>query len=98
MHVDVERVVLLEHGHELFRDPLGQDAGYARADADDLDVGDGTDALDDGLEPAVAEHERIAARDDHVPDLRVAADIGQPVLDVQSESLGDLLRFPEGAP
>ena len=71
--VDVERVVLLQHGHELRRDPLRQEAGHARADADDLEVRDGPQPGQDALEPRVAQHERVAARDDDVADLLVGS-------------------------
>src|SRR5665648_908764 len=50
VRVDVERLVLLEHRHELGGDALREDDGGAGADAHDLDVRDGVHALDDRLE------------------------------------------------
>ncbi len=41
-----------------------------RTDADDLDVRDGVDALDDVLEMPVRKHERVAPAEQHVTDLR----------------------------
>jgi hypothetical protein len=40
VEVDPQRVVLLEHRAELVVDPLRQEHRHARADPDDLDVGD----------------------------------------------------------
>ena len=78
MRVDVNRMIFLEHVAERIRDAARQDAGESRADADDLHVRDGAQAGYDAFEFAVAHHQRIAARQQNVADLRVAADVVDP--------------------
>ena len=57
-------------------------------------------SLQDIFEPGVAEHQRVAARDDDVPDLGVAADVVQAVLDVAGMDLARVadLALPGAEP
>ncbi len=73
--VEPERVVLLDHVAELRRHAHGQEDGHARADADDLDVGDGPQAAEDHVQQLGGQHHRVAAAQQHVADLRRAFDI-----------------------
>ena len=75
--VDVhpQRVVLGEHLAELLVDPLRQEHRHARADPDDLDVRDLAQAADRRLEELRGERQAVAARDQHVADLRRPADV-----------------------
>ena len=75
--VDVhpQRVVLGEHLAQLLVDPLRQEHRHPGADPDDLDVGDLAQAADRGLEQLRGEGQAVAARDQHVADLRRAADV-----------------------
>ena len=75
VEVDPERVVLLEHRAELVVDPLRQEHRHARADPDDLDVGDLAEAAEDRLEELRRERQAVAAADQHVADLRRAAQV-----------------------
>ncbi len=75
MDVEPERVVLVQHVAELGRDAHGQKDGHARADADDLDVGDGPQAAEDHVQQFGGQHHRVAAGEEHVADLRRALDV-----------------------
>src|SRR5665647_793077 len=82
VRVEVQRVVLGEHVHELGRDALRADDRHARADADDLHVVDRAHAGDDVLELIVAQHQRVATADEHVADLSGALDVLDGVVDL----------------
>ena len=73
--VDPDRVVLGEHLAQLVVDPLRQEDRHPGADPDDLDVGDLAQAAEDALEQLRGEGQAVAARDEHVADLRRAADV-----------------------
>ena len=68
-------MVLLEHLAQLVVDPLGQEDRHARADPDDLDVGDLAQAAEDRLEELRRERQAVAAGDQDVADLRRAAQV-----------------------
>ena len=67
----------LERAHERRRHARGLDHRHAGVHADDLDVLDRRQRLDDLPETPRREHERIAAGEDHLPDLAMVADIAQ---------------------
>ena len=75
VEVDPERVVLLEHRAQLVVDPLRQEHRHARADPDDLDVGDLAEAAQDLLEELRGERQAVAAADQDVADLGRAAEV-----------------------
>ena len=75
VEVDPQRVVLLEHLAELVVDPLRQEDRHARADPDDLDVGDLAQAAQDRFEQLRGERQAVAAGDQHVTDLRRPAQV-----------------------
>ena len=75
VEVDPERVVLLEHLAQLVVDPLRQEDRHARADPDDLDVGDLAEAAKDLLEQLRGEGQAVAAGDQDVADLRRPAQV-----------------------
>ena len=75
VRVHVHRVVLLHHLAELRRDALRQVRGDAAPDADDLDVRNGAQILEQILEAPIAQHHRIAARHDDVANLRMLPDV-----------------------
>ena len=75
VEVDPQRVVLLEHLAQLVVDPLGQEDRHARADPDDLDVGDLAQAAEDRLEELRGERQAVTAGDQHVADLRRPAQV-----------------------
>ena len=66
-------MVLLHHLAELRRDARRQVRRDPAAEADDLDVRDLAQPLEDVLQPAVGEHHRVAARQDDVADLGMLA-------------------------
>ena len=70
VEVHPERVVLRQHLAQLVVDALRQEDRHARADADDLDVGDLAQAAQDRLEELGGEGQAVAAGDEHVADLR----------------------------
>ena len=80
VRVQVQRVVLVQHVAELGGDALRADHRHARADAHDLDVRDRGDLLQQPLEALVGERQRVAAAEEDVADLGVAADVGEGVL------------------
>jgi hypothetical protein len=59
------------------RDPSGIDDGHAGVPARDLDVRDRGEALGDLAHATGGENEGIAARHDHLPDLRTGGEIGE---------------------
>ena len=73
VHVDPERVVLLQHLAQLVVDALRQEDRHARADADDLDVRDRAQAAQDRLEQLRCQRQPVAAGDDDVADRRRAS-------------------------
>src|SRR3954468_13323717 len=75
MSVHVHRMVLPHHLAELVGDALRQMRGDAASDADDLDVWDRAQPLEDVLESAVREHHRIATRQDDVADLGMRGEV-----------------------
>ena len=75
VEVDPERVVLLEHRAELVVDALRQEDRDARADPDDLDVGDLADAAEDLLEQLRGEGQPVPAGDEDVADLGRPAEV-----------------------
>ena len=75
VRVHEDRVVLLHHLAELGRDALGQVRGDAAPDANDLDVRNRAQLLEQVLQPPIAQHHRIAATQDDVADLGVLAQI-----------------------
>ena len=66
MQVHVNRVVLLDDLAELGGDPLRQSARDARADADDFQMRDRSQRLENALQQMVGQQQRISSRKDHV--------------------------------
>ena len=64
-----------ERRDELVGHAPGIERGHARVDADHLHVGDPLEALHDLREPPRREHERVAAREDHLPDAWISRDV-----------------------
>ncbi len=87
-------MVPLDHLAELGRDPLGQMRRDAASDANDLDVRDRAQALEEILQPAVRQHHRVAAAQDDIADLGVRPQVGEGRV-VLIE--GDLLRIADFA-
>ena len=73
--VHVDGMVLLDHLAELGRDARRQVRGDAAAEADDLDVRDLAQLLEEVLQPPIGQHHRVAARHDHVADLGMVGDV-----------------------
>jgi hypothetical protein len=71
------RPVAAHHPGEGAGDPLRQDDGYLRADAEELDVADAAQPAEQPVELLVAQRERVAAGDEHVADLGVGLDVAQ---------------------
>ena len=69
-----DRTVLLEDLAERRRDPLRQEDGNAGADANELHVLDRPQPAEQMLQLLVREEQRIAARQEHVANLRVGFD------------------------
>ena len=80
--VQPDRVVFLEHVHQFRCDALRQHDRGARADADDLHVGNGTQTADDIFEFFVAHQQGVAAREQHVAYLRCTGDVVDAVVDL----------------
>ena len=70
-----DRMVPPQHAAQLARDPLRQHGRHLRADADELDVRNRPQLAENPLELVVAQRQRIAAGDQHVANLRRAAQI-----------------------
>ena len=60
---------------------IGQVTGARVATPQQLHVRDGPQRREERVEPLVGEHQRVAARDDHVADLGVGAHVRDPLLD-----------------
>ncbi len=77
--VDPHRVVAPQHRDELGRDALRQRHRHAGPDPHDLHRRHlVAQAPEDAFEPVVRQQQRVAARQEHVPDLRVVAQPGDP--------------------
>ncbi len=75
---DVDRLArALEGFPERLADRIGIDRRDAGVQADDLHMVDAAQPLHDRAEPARREHQRIAAGEDHLPDLRVGGDVAE---------------------
>ena len=85
MRVDPQGMVLAQHLAQLIRDSLGQHHRHPGADADDLHRRDLAQPRQHHLKMLRGHRQRVAARDDHVADLRVLLQVG-----------GDLLETPLG--
>jgi len=81
MDAHPERMVPAKHPDELGGDALRKHDGRLRADAHDFDRGDAPQLGEDPVEPVVAEHERLSARNEDVPDLRIAPDVRERPLE-----------------
>ena len=79
---------------ELGRDPLGQVAGDPAADPDDLEVRDGPEPGEDGLEPPVVEQQRVAAGHDDVADLGVLLEVLERALELRHRDLLGIAHLP----
>ena len=64
-------------GGKLGRDALGRNGRNARVPAQDLDVGDGAEGGGHLCNPARRQDERVAAGQDHLPNLGMTADVVQ---------------------
>ena len=73
MGIDVEGMILLQHGNQLFINSHGKHHGDAAPDPDDLYMIDGPDLLQDLLEAFGTHDKGIAAGQEHVPDHSVPA-------------------------
>src|SRR5687767_3116398 len=70
-------MVLLDERAQLRRDAIGHVARYARVNADDLEMRDLAQRLQEKFDPPVRQHERVAARQDHIADLGVLAEVAK---------------------
>ena len=96
MGIDIERVIFLEHAHQLVVHAHRQRHRHARADAHDVDVLDGAHAADDPLELVGRQRQRVAARDEHVADLRRAPHVVERR--AQPLHADDAVVLPDQAP
>src|SRR5206468_5949197 len=71
VRVDVQRMVLLQQRAQLRCDPLGEMTWHPAANADDLDVRDGPQALAELVDAPIGEEQGIPARHNYVADLDV---------------------------
>ena len=74
---DEEGVVFLQHLAERGGDALGEKDGDAGTDADELDVGDGSEAGEDALELGVGEEEGVATGEEDVADFGVGFEVAE---------------------
>ena len=63
-------------------------------DPDDLEVRDGPEPGEDGLEPAVVQQQRVAARHDDVPDLGVLLEVLERALELRHGDLFGIAHLP----
>src|SRR5437762_3322618 len=68
MDAEEKRVVLLEHRAQFRRDPLRQEYGDARADAQEFHVRDVAQLQQEKLQLFIAEQQRIASAQKHIKD------------------------------
>lgn len=68
-------MVFLQHAAKLGRDALGDENGYAGADADEFDVWDGAQTGEERVELGIGEEQGIATGEEHVTHLGVAFQI-----------------------
>ena len=76
-------MILLQHGAQLGSDTLGAHHGGAGAQADDLHVGDGADALDDVLQGLVVHHQGVTAGQQDIADLRMSGHVVDALVDLR---------------
>ena len=76
-------MILLQHGAQLGSDTLGAHHGGAGAQADDLHVGDGADALDDVLQGLVVHHQGVAAGQQDIADLGMSGHVVDALVDLR---------------
>ena len=82
----------LEGGDEVLAHPLRLDDRHAGVEADDLHVLDAGKPLRDLREAARREHQRIAAGEDDLPDLRMGRDIGEGLVHGLRRERAETLR------
>ena len=77
MHGEPQRrAARLQRCHQLVGDARGIDDRHAAMDADHADMVDGVERRDQLGQPPRRQHQRIAAGQDHFPDLRPRLDVG----------------------
>ncbi|MPN00363.1 hypothetical protein SDC9_147557 [bioreactor metagenome] len=81
--VDPDWVILAEHVGQLLRDAHWHHDRHARADTDDLHMLDCAKRSDDVLQLCRAHGQRVPTGDEHVPNLRMRADIGDRLLQLR---------------
>ena len=72
----------LEGGGELGRDACGVRGGDAGMDAEEFEVWDGVEGLEEGVEAAGGEHEGVAAGEDDFADFGAGGDVVQGGLEL----------------
>src|SRR5262249_53163522 len=95
VNVDEYRVILLDRLAQLRGDSFRKLRGYPCVNAEDLDMGNGPESLQEVFDPAVGQHEGVAARKDDVANLRVLADVFERQLELVE---GNLLRVADLSP
>ncbi len=90
--VDEDRVVLGDHPTEIVGDPLRQVMRDAGVDADDLDVRDVAQVLEEVLETPVRQHQGVAAGEDDVANLGMLAQVLERRIELVER---DLLRISD---
>ena len=103
VHVADERKwsVTGEEVHELGGEALREGRWDATVDSDAADVGDGEELPEEGVEPLIAEEERIASAQDHLLNLGVAPQVSECVVQFGPQSDGGSVgeeHLPETKP
>src|SRR5262245_3113680 len=81
-----QRMMLLQHLHQVLRDALRQHGRDLGADADKLDVLDRAQASKQVVELVVTDRQRVAAREEHVANLGMLLEVAEreiPIADVE---------------
>ncbi len=75
MDIEPQRVVFLQHIGQFIRNAHGHKDRYARTDAHDFDMRDFTQAAQDFFQNLGRQHQRVAAREQHIAHLRRALEV-----------------------
>jgi hypothetical protein len=87
MDIEPQRVITLQHFTQRLVHSHGEKDRYPAADADDFDVFDGAQPVQDLLQDARGQHQRIATGQQHVPNFRGSAQVVQLALVVRTGEL-----------
>ncbi len=72
---NIDGLIFFEHFNQAGCDPHGKNHRRPRADADNLNMGDGTQFLEDLFEFCIGHNQRVAAGNYNIPDFGMFSDV-----------------------